>query len=78
MPKQQMYAEKDLAALAKQFRMDSGKNRADAARELGVARPSLIQAEESPDKGLGKLRIRIIEKYSPFKVAGPAYWLVRK
>ena len=78
MLKKQLYVEKDLAVLAKQFRVASGKNRADAARELGVARPSLIQAEESPDKTLGKLRIRIIEKYSPFKVAGPAYWLEKK
>ena len=70
--------EKDLAALAMKYRVAAGKNRAAAARELGVARPSLIQAEDSPKKSLFKLRKRIIEKYSTYKVVGPVYWLEKK
>lgn len=78
MPKKQLYPEKELAALAKQFRLATGKKRAEAARELGVARPSLIHAEDFPEKPLVKLRIRIIEKYSGYRVVGPAYWLEKR
>jgi DNA-binding XRE family transcriptional regulator len=78
MAKKQRYEEKELAALAKQFRMAAGKNRSEAARELGVARPSVIHAEDFPEKHLLKLRMRIIEKYSAYKVAGPLYWLEKK
>jgi len=78
MPKKQLYAERELAALAKNFRVASGRNRAEAARELGVSRPSLIHAEDFPEKTFIKLRIRIIEKYSGYKVVGPAYWLEKK
>ena len=63
MPKKQLYPEKELAALAKQFRMAAGRNRAEAARELDVSRPSLIHAEDFPEKSFIKLRIRMIEKY---------------
>ena len=70
--------ETDLAALAKRCRVASGRNRAQAARELGVARPTLIQAEDSPAKSLFKLRKRIIEKYSRYKLVGPVYWLRQK
>jgi DNA-binding XRE family transcriptional regulator len=69
---------KELAALAKRYRIAAGKNRAQAARELGVARVSLIHAEDFPGKSFFKLRKRIIEKYSPHKVVGPSYWLERK
>lgn len=75
MPKKQLYSERDLASLAKKFRIAAGKNRAEAARELGVARPTLIHAEDFPEKTLVKLRIRIIEKYSGRKVGGPGFWL---
>ena len=78
MPKKQLYPEKELAALAKKYRMAAGKNRSEAARELGVARPSLIHAEDFPEKTFIKLRIRIIEKYSGYRVVGPAYWLEKK
>ena len=71
-------AERDLAAVAKQCRVAAGKNRSEAARELGVARPSLIHAEDHAEKPLIKLRIRIIEKYSHYKVVGPHFLLKRK
>ena len=78
MPKKQFINERDLAALAKKFRVTAGKNRAEAARELGVARPSLIHAEDFPEKSFFKLRCRVIEKYSPYRVKGPLYLLERK
>ena len=71
------FAETELAALAKKFRVAAGKNRAEAARELKVSRPSIFNAEEFPDNSLGKLRIRIIERYSGLKVVGPEYRLIK-
>jgi DNA-binding XRE family transcriptional regulator len=70
--------ENDLAVLAKDFRRKSGKTRAQAAREMGVAQTSIFNAEESPDQSLVKLRMRMIEAYSIFKVRGPVYLLERK
>jgi DNA-binding XRE family transcriptional regulator len=78
MPKERAFTESDLAAIAKKFRVAAGRNRSQAARELGVARPSLIHAEDHPEKPLIKLRIRIIEKYSAYKVVGPHFFLKRK
>ena len=78
MSREKLLNEKELAALAKQFREASGKNRAEAARELGVSRVSIHRAEEEPEESLFKLRKRIIEKYSPFEVIGPVFHLKRK
>jgi DNA-binding XRE family transcriptional regulator len=78
MRKKQFYSERELAALAKRFRLAAGKNRSEAARELGVARPSLIHAEDFPEKTFIKLRCRMIALYSPFKVSGPLYLLEKK
>ena len=73
-----VFQEKQLAVLAKQFRKAAGKSKADVARELDVARPTVFGAEENPDMSLTKLRVRMIEKYSPFKVTGPVFHLERK
>jgi hypothetical protein len=70
--------EKDLARLAKKYRKAAGKTRAEAARDMRVKHPSIFHAEESPEKSYLKLRMRLIEKYSPYKVAGPAYFLETK
>ena len=70
--------ETDLASLARKFRTAAGKNRAEAARELGVARQSVIYAEDRPETSFTKLRCRIIEAYSPFKIRGPVFLLQRK
>ncbi len=51
---------------------------ARAARELGVSKPAVVQAENNPEKSFFKLRKRIIEKYSPYKLVGPVYWLEEK
>ena len=71
-------SENDLAALAKRFRKQAGKTRAQAAREMGVSQTSIFQAEEKPEQGLLKLRMRMIEAYSPFKVIGPVFYLEKK
>lgn len=70
--------ETELAALAKKFRKAAGKKRAQAAREMEVSQTSIFHAEESPEQGLVKLRVRMIEMYSPFKVTGPVFFLSRK
>jgi hypothetical protein len=70
--------EKELAALAKQFREAAAKSKADVARELRVSAPSVFNAEERPDLSLTSLRIRIIEHCSPYRVIGPVYLLRKK
>jgi DNA-binding XRE family transcriptional regulator len=74
----QVLTEKNLAALAKRFRKEAKKKRAQAARDMGVAQTSIFNAEETPNQSLTKMRIRLIEKYSPFKVVGPVFYLVKK
>jgi DNA-binding XRE family transcriptional regulator len=73
-----MLEEKDLARLAKRFREEAKKTRQDAARDLGVTHTSIFNAEENLKQSLLKLRIRMIEKYSPFKVTGPTFYLEKK
>lgn len=68
----------DLAALAKRFRLQAGKTRAQAAREMKVSQTSIFNAEESPEQSLLKLRIRVIEAYSSFRVVGPVFLLEQK
>lgn len=78
MAHKQPLTENDLAALAKRFRKKAGKTRAEAGRELGVSHVSIHRAEENPEVSLLKLRLRMIEAYSPFKVVGPVFYLERK
>jgi DNA-binding XRE family transcriptional regulator len=78
MRQKRLVTESDLAALAKSCREKAGKSKADAARELGVAAPSIFNAEETPDMSLTKLRIRLIETYSSYKVTGPVFVVTRK
>jgi hypothetical protein len=73
-----LVGERDLAALAKQFREASGKSKADVARQLRISAPSVFNAEERPELSLTSLRVRIIEAYSPFKVVGPVFHLEKK
>ena len=74
----QQFREEDLSALAKKYRELAGKSRAEAARDMGIKHPSIFHAEESPKKSFLKLRMRMIEAYSPFKVVGPVFILERK
>ena len=78
MSQKKLLTEKDLAALAKRFRKQMGKTRAEAGRELGVSHVSIHRAEENPEVSLLKLRTRMIEAYSPFKVRGPVFHLEKK
>lgn len=78
MPKKQLLTEADLAALAKRFRIQAGRNRAQAARELGLSHTSVFNAEENAGQSLLGVRMRMIEKYSPFAVKGPVFVLTRK
>jgi hypothetical protein len=78
MAKKKLLAEGDLAALAKKMRLATGKRKSSAARELVVSRPAVFNAEEHPELPLNKLRIRMIETYSKYKVIGPVYYLERK
>lgn len=70
-----VFTEKDLAAVARQFREKARVTRAQAARELGVAQVSIFRSEEKPEESLTKLRIRVIERYSRYKVKGPFFSL---
>ena len=78
MPLKQLLTEKDLAALAKKFRTKAGKSRAQAGRDMGVSHVSIHRAEENPKESLLKLRMRIIEAYSPYSVTGPLFHLKLK
>lgn len=73
-----LITEEQLPGLASEFRERAGKTRAEAARELEVARPTVHQAEENPELSLFKLRRRLIETYSPYRLEGPFYRLVKK
>lgn len=75
---QKAFSEAQLAGLAKRFRERADKTRAQAARDMGVSQTSIFQAEESPEQGLTKLRIRMIHAYSPCKVIGPVFYLKEK
>jgi hypothetical protein len=78
MAKKRIVTETELAGLAKESRLQAGKTKIETAAELGVGRPSVQMAEENPEQHLTRLRIRMIEKYSPYKVVGPVYLLERK
>ncbi len=75
---QRTCSEHELAALAKEFRAGAGVSKAEAARQLGVTRGTIQQAEEYPAVSLTKLRLRMIEAFSPFTVVGPLYLLQKK
>lgn len=70
--------EKSLGVFAKEIREAAGITRAEAARQLEVARPTIFYAEEEPERGLYKLRKQIIERYSDYEVVGPVYLLRKK
>lgn len=78
MSKKQHVTEAELASLAKEYRLKSGRTKIEVAAELGVTRPTVQNAEENPDQSLTRVRIRMIETYSPYKVSGPYYRLERK
>ena len=70
--------ENDLAVLAKTFRRQSHTTRAQAARDMKVSQTSIFNAEETPQQSLVKLRMRMIEAYSKFKIRGPVFLMEEK
>lgn len=76
--REKLVEESELASFAKECREKAGKTRAETARDLEVARPTVFYAEEEPERGLHKLRKQIIERYSEFEVIGPVYILRRR
>jgi DNA-binding XRE family transcriptional regulator len=72
------FRERELVALTKRFRRQAEVTRAQAARDMGVSQTSIFHAEETPEQALVKLRMRMIEKYSPYKVKGAFYFLSGK
>jgi len=73
--KKQFLSETALAKLARKFRQQAKKTRAQAARELRVSQTTIFNAEETPSQSLFKIRKRMIEKYSALKVVGPVFLL---
>jgi DNA-binding XRE family transcriptional regulator len=61
--------EEELAQLAKVARKRARLFKAEVARQLGVTRGTIHQAEEYPDMS----RIRMIEKCLAAKISGPFY-----
>ena len=78
MAEKKWVTEIELADLAKRFREAAGKTRAEAGRELKVSHVSIHRAEENPEISLFKLRCRIIERYSGFKISEPLFRLEPK
>ena len=78
MTQKKLLTEKDLAALAKRFRKQAGKTRAEAASRNGCVARFHSSREENPEISLLKLRMRMIEEFSPFKVVGPVFHLRRR
>jgi DNA-binding XRE family transcriptional regulator len=78
MSEEHIVTEHGMAELAMRFREQAEKTRAQAARDMGVAQTSIFHAEESPKQSLLKLRVRMIEAYSPYRVIGPVYHLKKK
>ena len=68
-----LVGENDLAQLAKAARQKAGLSKAELARQLGVTRGTIHQAEEYPDMSLTKLRVKMIKKCSPATITGPLY-----
>lgn len=75
MSKKTTLNDNDLARMAKSVRKQAQTTRAQAARDMKVSQTSIFNAEEIPEQSLAKLRMRMIEAYSRFKVTGPVYLL---
>lgn len=69
--------EEGLSQLAKKAREDKGLTQALAAKILNVQQPTLAQAENNPKRKLTKLRIRIIQEFTGYKVEGPFFMVIK-
>jgi len=77
-PQKNLITENELAQLARKYREKAGRTRAQAAREMRVSQTTIFNAEEQPGQSLLKMRIKMIQAYSPFKVIGPLFEVKRK
>lgn len=73
MPKTKLYREQELASIAKEARIKTGKTMAEVSRMLQVSRSVIFNAENRPSKSLTKLRIRMIEELGTGSVKGPFF-----
>jgi len=71
-------SELELVKLSKRARTKAGISKAEAAKAMRVSYVSIHHAEEDPKQSLTRLRRRIVERYSPYKVVGPVFLLKRK
>ena len=76
--RKEFFKESELAALAKKFREQTGKNKSQAAKDFKVHRATISYAEERPEQSLTNLRVRMIEKYSGRKIVGPIFQMKKK
>lgn len=67
----------DLPALAQEAHDATGLSKSAAAERLGVSRGSYGNALNGLPS-MDALRMRIIEAFSPYRVEGPKYELVKK
>ncbi len=62
----------DRSGLANAVKKARGeRTQQQVAHDLGVSQAAISQAEQDVDQSLDSLRIKIIEKYSNYKVEGP-------
>ncbi len=68
----------DLCDLAREAWAASGLTQVQAAEQLGVKHPTFARAVGNPESSLTALRRRIVEAFTPYRVDGPQYVLVKK
>ena len=73
----QTFSPDELATLTREAFQASGLTQQQVAEQMGVSQPSIAQALTS-SRSLAPLRIRIIEAFTPYRVEGPEYRLVKR
>lgn len=70
MSERRLITRKELAKLAQEARGELSQK--EVADQLGVSQPAISKAENDMDASLDKLRIRIIEEYTNYRVENPS------
>lgn len=68
-----LLATDDLTQAARVAWQTSGLTQVAAAEKLGVNRVTFAQAVGEPERGLGTLRVRIIEALTTLRITGPLF-----
>ena len=68
---------RDLPALAREAHVISGLTQGEAAHQLNTTQQAYSQAL-GVRRGLNRLRSRIVEAFTPFRVVGPFLELIEK